>query len=127
MASTVASTVGSVVAEDLDELAHLVLGLGRVAEGQLVVHDIPVAPPVAHLREVARLLEVPDDARGRPLSDPCLLGDVAKSQVGVARDEQQDATVRRQQRPSLTLALPCRPRLVGSALTGPAGGARRLR
>jgi hypothetical protein len=54
---------------------------------------VGVSAPGFRHREVARLLEVPDDLLGGPLGDPNDRGDIPNSQIGVARDRDQDQCV----------------------------------
>lgn len=69
----------SAVGEDLDELPDAVVGLGRMAKGPVVVHDVAVAPTVPDLGEIARqdvytgmsweaLTDALDDVMGRAYS-----------------------------------------------------------
>ena len=82
--------VGEVVeAEEIEKLADLMAGLGPVAHRHLAVDDVPVAASDPLDRDESRLGQVADDPLRRALGDPDHRGDVAGSDVGVARDAQQ--------------------------------------
>ena len=60
---------------------------------------VAVPPPVARAREVARVLELDDDALHGALGDPYLLGDVPDPAIRIPGDAQEDVRVIGQEGP----------------------------
>src|SRR5437764_286609 len=75
--------------EDVQQLADLALTSDRVRQPQVRPEGVVVAPPVALAREVARRLELDDDAVRRALGDPGAIADLAQGAPGVVGDAQQ--------------------------------------
>lgn len=74
--------------EQGEQLADLVLGLGRVPEVHFGVDLVDVSAPVAPPGDVAALLEVAHDALGGTFGDLGLGGQVPQALVGVRGDQQ---------------------------------------
>ena len=64
-----------------------------MAQGELVMDLVHVAPALSATGEVALALELADDAVGGALGDADAVGDLTQPQVGVARDAQEHVRV----------------------------------
>jgi hypothetical protein len=73
----------------------------RVAERELFVDLVVVAPSVASLRDVAGLLELIDDLRGRSFGYADRHRDVTKPSSWVGRDARQHVCVVRHEPPGM--------------------------
>ena len=65
----------------------------RVPEGEIRANLVAVAAPIALVREVARLLELRDDALNRALRDAHLLREIADPALGIPGDAEQHVAV----------------------------------
>src|SRR5207244_10703008 len=85
--------------EEAEKLADLPLAGERVRERKVWLDRVAVAPAVSLAGEVARCLELGDDAVGGALGDPDPLADLPQGQPGLIRDAEQQLTVVGQERP----------------------------
>jgi hypothetical protein len=82
----------------------LLVSLDRVAQGALGVELVSVAPAFPDTREIAALLEVGDDPLHGALGDPHSHRDLAKADLRLARNAQQDVPVIAEERPAASAA-----------------------
>ena len=65
--------------EELDQIAHPVVTVPRMAKREFVMHFVKVPAPVSALGQVTGSLEVIDDLRSRALGDSNRFGDVSEA------------------------------------------------
>jgi hypothetical protein len=75
--------------------------LERVSEGEVRVDLVAVAAADTFTTDVARVLQLGDDALGGALGDADALGDLSQEHIGVLGDAQQDVRVIREERPTV--------------------------
>jgi len=88
------------VGEHLEELADLVMALGRVPHGSVAVDSVDVASTDAANVEVPAFVELADDPLCGTLGDADACRDVAQTSVGLGGDGEQDVRVIGQKGPS---------------------------
>lgn len=99
---TVDSVARRVVeAEEIEELADLVIELRGVPHSHVPVQCIPVPPTLARAADVPLLYEIGHDALRRPLGDAHDAGDVTKPRFRVALDAEQHLRVTCKEMPLL--------------------------
>lgn len=89
-------------AQELQELADLVVGLRFVSHRACGVDDVATSPADALAGDEAAVHEVSDDSLCRPLGDahhPC---DISEPDVGVARDAKEHLGVIGEESPGLS-------------------------
>ena len=79
--------------EESDQLAHRVVAVLWMAEGELVVNLVAVTTAGSGPGQVAGLLELADDVGCGALGDPDLDGDVPEAERRVGSDALEDVRV----------------------------------
>lgn len=88
------------VLECLEELRDLMVVFEGMAETEMFVNCVVVAPAPSFSVEVSVAFEVDDDLHRRSFGDADEVGDLAKSEVGRLHDGEQDVGVVRQEGPA---------------------------
>jgi hypothetical protein len=86
-------------AQHIEELADLVVALGRMPHRDVPVEQVAVTPSLAPTRDVPRIDEVGDDPLRRALRDAYGLCDIAQARTGAALQAKQHLGVAREEVP----------------------------
>jgi hypothetical protein len=90
---------GLVGAEEVEQAADLLAELGNVAHRLLTVDRVLVTSTDTGALDISSVDEIGHDSLRRPLGDPDVLGDVAKTNTRVSREAEEYLGVVREERP----------------------------